>query len=446
MKTKYFRTITLTFFFLSLLLFLNTPYTGSQQTFNLPQNTLPYSFSSFQASGLPSYFNTGFSSFGFGLTTFPYAGNVLSAVQMPFSQAMPFSQSFGGLGLTGIMGPVPTFNYASLPYGLGFPFVTPVKKPSPKPSDIDHIGQFNFKVEIEGVTVGAFKNVEGLDSETEVIEYQDGDDLVLRKRPGRVKNSNITLKEGVDLETPPAEMADRNLNDFFSQWRQDILEGTVEAKKGAVLLYNQAGEEIMRYNIFGAWPSKWKGYSLDGKGNDVLVEEVTLVVQEIDPEIKKYSTYDLPFSDRNYELFVGDERLAVFEDASIITEPETEIIEYKEGDPTEGIPTYSSLAGMHKVLGKHPGRTKYSNMILKRGYLDSGVLWDWYESIAEGAVSGIHKIGSVVVSKPGSAEPLGRYNFFEAWPSKWKGFTLDGKGSDVNVEEIELAIEKVERD
>ena len=38
-----------------------------------------------------------------------------------------------------------------------------------------------------------------------------------------------------------------------------------------------------------------------------------------------------------------------------------------------------------------------------------------------------------------------RYNFFEAWPSKWKGFTLDGKGTDVNVEELELICEKLER-
>jgi hypothetical protein len=27
---------------------------------------------------------------------------------------------------------------------------------------------------------GAFRNVEGLDSETEVIEYQDGPDLIIR--------------------------------------------------------------------------------------------------------------------------------------------------------------------------------------------------------------------------------------------------------------------------
>ena len=28
---------------------------------------------------------------------------------------------------------------------------------------------------------------------------------------------------------------------------------------------------------------------------------------------------------------------------------------------------------------------------------------------------------------------------FEAWPCKWKGFSLDGKGTDVAVEEVSVA-------
>ena len=58
----------------------------------------------------------------------------------------------------------------------------------------DHIGQFNFTIEIEGVNAGHFKSVDGLSAEIEVIEYQDGDDLFLRKRPGRAKFGDITLK------------------------------------------------------------------------------------------------------------------------------------------------------------------------------------------------------------------------------------------------------------
>ena len=131
----------------------------------------------------------------------------------------------------------------------------------------DHIGQFNFRVEIDGVTQAAFKAVEGLDSETEVIEYQDGDDLFLRKRPGRTKYSNIVLKRGY-VST-----------DELWQWRKRVMEGKVERKSGSIVLNNDKGDEVMRYNFFEAWPCKWKGFSLDGKGTDVAVEELEFVVE-----------------------------------------------------------------------------------------------------------------------------------------------------------------------
>jgi len=134
----------------------------------------------------------------------------------------------------------------------------------------DHIGQFNFKVEIEGVTQGAFKNVEGLDSETEIIEYQDGDDIILRKRPGRTKYQNVTLKRGYVN------------SDELWQWRKKVIEGRVERKSGSVILCADDGSEIMRYNFFEAWPAKWKGFTLDGKGNDVNVEEIELAVEKIE--------------------------------------------------------------------------------------------------------------------------------------------------------------------
>lgn len=134
----------------------------------------------------------------------------------------------------------------------------------------DHIGNFNFKIEIEGVTQGAFRNVEGLDSETEVVEYQDGDDIILRKRPGRTKYSNIVLKRGY-VNT-----------DELWQWRKRVIEGKVERKSGSVILCADDGTEIMRYNFFEGWPCKWKGFTLDGKGNDVNVEEIELAVEKIE--------------------------------------------------------------------------------------------------------------------------------------------------------------------
>ena len=131
----------------------------------------------------------------------------------------------------------------------------------------DHLGQFNFKIEIDGVTQGAFKAVDGLDSETEVIEYQDGDDLVRRKRPGLTKYSNVVLKRGY-VNT-----------DELWEWRRKVIMGKVERKSGSVIVLNDAGDEVLRYNFFEAWPCKWKGFSLDGKGTDNAVEEVELAVE-----------------------------------------------------------------------------------------------------------------------------------------------------------------------
>jgi len=135
---------------------------------------------------------------------------------------------------------------------------------------IDHIGHYNFKVEIEGVTQAAFKNVEGLDAETEVIEYQDGDDIVLRKRPGRTKYSNIVLKRGYVA------------SDELWRWRETVIKGKVERKSGSIILCNDTGNEVMRYNFFEAWPAKWKGMQLDGKGTDVAVEEIELAVEKLE--------------------------------------------------------------------------------------------------------------------------------------------------------------------
>lgn len=135
----------------------------------------------------------------------------------------------------------------------------------------DHIGHYNFKVEIEGVTVGAFKEVGGLESETEIIEYQDGDDITLRKRPGRTKYSNIVLKRGYVA------------TDELWKWRKQVVEGKTERKSGSVILLADDGQtEVVRYNFFEAWPCKWKGFQLDGKGADTAVEQIELAVEKVE--------------------------------------------------------------------------------------------------------------------------------------------------------------------
>jgi phage tail-like protein len=140
----------------------------------------------------------------------------------------------------------------------------------PNRRDFDHIGNYNFKVEIEGVTVGAFQEVGGLEVITEVIESQDGDDLTLRKRPGRTHYSNIILKRGYTA------------NEELWAWMRTVINGTVERKAGSIILLADDASEILRYNFIEGWPCRWKGFELDGKGTGVSVEELEIAVEKIE--------------------------------------------------------------------------------------------------------------------------------------------------------------------
>lgn len=131
------------------------------------------------------------------------------------------------------------------------------------------------RVEIGGAAIDGVRQVSGLESEVEVIEYRDGGDLVTRKRPGRVKYGDITLKRA-------AGRADQ-----LSEWFEKTRGGTTERKSGSVIYLDRAGAEVLRYNFFEAWPCRWSGPELDADPKDSLpVEGITLCVERIDRVVR----------------------------------------------------------------------------------------------------------------------------------------------------------------
>ena len=130
---------------------------------------------------------------------------------------------------------------------------------------IDPFFNFNFLVEIDGITRAAFHEVSGLDSTIDVIEHREGgDNTTPRKLPGMTKHSNIVLKWGM---TDDQELY---------QWHRDVVSGTVQRRNGSIVLLDRSGQEVARWNFFKAWPSKWTGPSLTAEGNDVSIEQLEL--------------------------------------------------------------------------------------------------------------------------------------------------------------------------
>ena len=133
----------------------------------------------------------------------------------------------------------------------------PVIAPSLRSNLGDPIGNYNFRVEIEGVDAGFFKSVDGISVETEVIEYQDANDPLTHKRPGRTKYSNIVLKRGF-------------INDpALLEWYQRVIrsgEGNstqAERKSISIIILKNDGSEARTYNYFDCFPTSYSLTPLD---------------------------------------------------------------------------------------------------------------------------------------------------------------------------------------
>ncbi|HZM90325.1 MAG TPA: phage tail protein [Blastocatellia bacterium] len=132
---------------------------------------------------------------------------------------------------------------------------------------VDPFNNFNFLVEIDGITRAAFQEASGFDSMIDVIEHREGgENTTVRKLPGMTKYSNITLKWG----TAP----DTDLYDWHRQWVTG--DPAANRRNGSIVLLDRQGQEQIRWNFFNAWPSKWTGPSFNAEGNDVAIETLEL--------------------------------------------------------------------------------------------------------------------------------------------------------------------------
>ena len=140
----------------------------------------------------------------------------------------------------------------------------------PNSRSFDHRFNGKFKIEIEGVTQGAFAACDGLEARVDVVDFSDGDNLTARKRPGRARFANIVLRRGMVNNTE------------LWNWFQAVAEGQIQRKAGSVIVCGDDGNELFRYNFFEGWPCRWKSLELDADKPGTLVEEIEIAVEKIE--------------------------------------------------------------------------------------------------------------------------------------------------------------------
>lgn len=106
-----------------------------------------------------------------------------------------------------------------------------------------------------------------------------------------------------------------------------------------------------------------------------------------------------------------------------------EVFEVKEG-------------GLNSRTHKFVTRSSAGDLTLKRGFVNSRDLFDWFDRAAVNTLTERHN--GCVIMMDDNNQAVCRWWFFRAFPTKWEGPSMNAAQSAVAVEALTLACEWVE--
>ena len=127
-------------------------------------------------------------------------------------------------------------------------------------------------VEIEGIVNTGFAEAIIPESVSDVIEYREGNEqLWTRKFPGLVKYGNLILKCEITSSL------------VLFKWRRMVEQGNMKAarKNMAIVLVDEDGNPVARWEFSEAWPCKYKAPDMNAKGNEVAIETFEIAFENM---------------------------------------------------------------------------------------------------------------------------------------------------------------------
>lgn len=128
--------------------------------------------------------------------------------------------------------------------------------------------RYRFRVEIDG-TAMAFRTVEGMKIEQEVIEYNPGQGGPIRKLPGKVKVLNFLLKRPYVGKPASEPMLD---------WMRATRAGQDVRKNVSVIILKSDGTETHRYDYVDCFLTAYSLTPLDADSDSECEETIEICV------------------------------------------------------------------------------------------------------------------------------------------------------------------------
>jgi phage tail-like protein len=108
-----------------------------------------------------------------------------------------------------------------------------------------------------------------------------------------------------------------------------------------------------------------------------------------------------------------------------------------EGLPTDNDTDYPSSSERTEIR-KLPGKRKYTNISLKRGYTNSRELYTWGKS-EKGGKTG--RLSGTITAYSESQRPTLVWKFQDASPQKWEEPAMNATTSEIAIEALEICVE-----
>ena len=101
------------------------------------------------------------------------------------------------------------------------------------------------------------------------------------------------------------------------------------------------------------------------------------------------------------------------------------------------VTTYKETNGKKVIERKRPGKPKYSEVVLKRGFTTNTAIHDWFKEVVDAQKPTPYKTASIVIYDRQQAE-AGRFSLEACWPSKLSISDLSAGSDDVMIEELTI--------
>ena len=133
---------------------------------------------------------------------------------------------------------------------------------------------YNFAVQIDGMDELHFSEVTGLSVEVQAIRFRSGTDLGTGAKvlPGRISYEPVTLERGLARDLA------------LWEWLSTIEGGQTDMRNVTISVLDEEHEPAIAFRLTSAWPSRLQLGRLDGLGNGVAIEKLTLTYERLSVE------------------------------------------------------------------------------------------------------------------------------------------------------------------